>query len=115
LDVVGILGDSVDVWVASAGEEVLVVEGAGISGLVVGLEGGIGPLLILPIGGDCKAELVTVGLDAIIVGLEGRTMEALFVTGIGIDVVDEVAVAVWVVGSSVNVAIEELATGLTVE
>ena len=52
-------------------------------------------------------ELVTVGLVAIIVGLDGRTMEAPLVTGIGIDVVDEAAVAVLVV--------EELATRLTVE
>ena len=92
----------------------LVVEGAEIGGLVVGLEGGIWPLLILPIGGDCIAELVTVGLDAITVGLEGRTMEALLVIGNSIDV-NEVAVAVLVVGPSVNVAISELATGLIVE
>jgi hypothetical protein len=90
----------------------LVVEDAEIGGLV---EGGIGPLLILPIGGDCMAELVTVGLDAITVGLEGRMMEALLVMGISIDVVDEVAVTVLVVGSSVDVAISELATVLIVE
>jgi hypothetical protein len=83
----------------------LIVEGAGIGGLVIGLEGGLGPLLILLIGGDCMTELVTVGLDVIIVGLDGRTMEALLVRGVVIDVVDEVAVAVLVVGPSVDVAI----------
>jgi hypothetical protein len=90
----------------------LVVEGAEIGGLV---EDGIGPLLILPIGGDCMAELVTAGLDAITVGLEGRTMEALLVMGISIDAVDDVAVAVLVVGPLVDVAISELATRLIVE
>jgi hypothetical protein len=89
----------------------LVVEGAEIGGLV---ESRIGPLLILPIGGDCMTELVTVGLDAITVGFEGRTVEALLVMGISIDVV-EVAIAILVVGSSVDVAISELATGLIVE
>src|SRR4051794_39777795 len=93
----------------------LLVEDAGISGLVVGLEVRTGPLLILPIGSDCMAELVTVGLDAIVVGLEGRTTEVLLITDIGIGVVDVGAVAVSVVGSSVDVAIVELAIGLIVE
>jgi hypothetical protein len=92
----------------------LVVEGVEIGRLVTGLEGGIGPLLILPIAGDCIAELVTVGLDDITVRFEGRMIEALLVIGISIDV-DEIAVAVLVVGPSVDIAISELATGLIVE
>jgi hypothetical protein len=90
----------------------LLVEDAGIRGLAVELEGGTGPLLVLPIGSGCVAELVTVGLGTIIVGLEGPTVEALLITGIGIDVV---VVAILVVGPSVDVAIAELVTGLMVE
>jgi hypothetical protein len=91
----------------------LVVGAAGVSRLAVGLEDGIGPLFILPAGSDWMAELVIAGLDVIIVGLEGRTVETLLVTGIVIDVVDEVAEAVRVVGPSVDTAIGELVTGLT--
>lgn len=118
MDVVGILDDSAEeVLVVVGGGALLelLVEDAGISGLAVELEGGTGPLLVLPIGSGCVAELVTVGLGTIIVGLEGPTVEALLITGIGIDVVDEVVVAILVVGPSVDVAIVELATGLMVE
>ena len=90
----------------------LLVEDAGISGFVVGLEGGTGPLLI---GGDCMVELVTVELDAIVSGLEGLTVEALLITDIGTGVVEVVAVAVLVFDPSVDVAVVELAAGLTVE
>jgi hypothetical protein len=93
----------------------LLVEDAGISGFVVGLEGGTGPLLILSIGGNCMVELVTVELDAIVSGLEGLTVEALLTTDIGTDVVEVVAVAVLVFDPSVDVAVVELAAGLIVE
>jgi hypothetical protein len=93
----------------------LLVEATGISGLVVGLEGGTGPLLILPIGGDCIVELVTVKLDAIVGGLGGLTVEALLITDIGTGVVEVVAVTVLVFGPSADVAIVELAAGFIVE
>jgi hypothetical protein len=93
----------------------LLVEDAGISGFVVGLEGGTGPLLIPPIGGDCMVELVTVELDAIVSGLEALTVEALLITDIGTGVVEVVAVAVLVFDPSVDVAVVELAAGLIVE
>lgn len=93
----------------------LLVEGTGVGGLIVGLEGGIGPLLILPIGGDCMVELVTVELDAIVSGLEGLTVEAPLITDIGTGVVEVVAATVLVFDPSVDVAIVELAAGLIVE
>jgi hypothetical protein len=107
-----------------AGEEVLVVvgggtllallvEGARIGELIVGLEDGIGPLLILPSGGDCMVELVT---DAIVSGLEGLTMEAPLITDISTGVVEVVVVVtVLVFDPSVDVAIVELAARLIVE
>ena len=64
----------------------LLVEDAGRTGLAVELEGGTGLLLVLPWGCGCVAELVTWRLGTYpIVGLEGPTVEALLITGIGID------------------------------
>jgi hypothetical protein len=92
----------------------LLVKDARVSGLV-GLEGGTGPLLILPIVKDCIVELVTVELGAIVSGLEGLTVEALLITDIGTGVVEVAAVAVLVFDPSVDVAVVELAAGLIVE
>ena len=93
----------------------LLVEDAGISEFVIGIEGGTGPLLIPSIGGDCTVEPVTVELGAIVSGLEGVTVEALLITDVGTGVVEVVAEAVLVFDPSVDVAVVELAAGLIVE